>query len=652
MKQVASIAVVGSRGSILFIRRRDNGKWSLPGGHIEEGEEPLAAAVRELYEEVGLEIDPDDLDYLGCGTIKDKYKVYSYKYENDDISSSDIDFSNDPDEEADDHCWFGGDTDSDYDDGCMPENVHVPNERNVTLILMGKSTNGGDVTIEEELSKMAVKDIPPGEPDGSRFDYNHLLAPTQRGKLSLIVKHYPQVGPTGGHTHAMLFSHEGGKRIPIGKVEGIHGIDRKTGEAYIEPHSELDEDYHGLGLGKAMYEALYAHAYHKLGIRKVMGGIHSADAHRVHESLARKHGFEYLPKDRSWNESMPHGQYGYTLKNEDLSKGIMGAVAGAALAMSPGLKAGFDKVNPPAPKVQQVNTTTTPVSEQAQFKQTVEAAIPKWTPEGLHPWLIPIAHLESSFGKNMNHAPNTKGEYHTAHGPVGFKPSTAHEEWKKTKKLQEAFPGLEDPADFTKAFKTNWKLYNLLASSHFLRLAHRHGSNEKAAYAWRWGTGVASGAQDDVVNKDNYVMRYRDLLASTGVQKPVAKAEPNHKPWVMSNGVKIPKTGTPERKTWNKAHFDTVVKYFARGDKTKVRKVKVPVSEHIAGHFINTKGAVGPGGRNNAPSYLKMLRGGDSVPPLVVRRNGISWHVVDGNARLHAALQHGKLAELDAYELL
>jgi 8-oxo-dGTP pyrophosphatase MutT (NUDIX family) len=36
-------------------------RWLIPGGGIDSGEDALSAAVRELYEETGFVVDPDDL---------------------------------------------------------------------------------------------------------------------------------------------------------------------------------------------------------------------------------------------------------------------------------------------------------------------------------------------------------------------------------------------------------------------------------------------------------------------------------------------------------------------------------------------------------------------------------------------------------------
>jgi 8-oxo-dGTP pyrophosphatase MutT (NUDIX family) len=39
---------------VLLIRHLEHQKWLLPGGHIEDGENTLEAAIREAEEEVGL----------------------------------------------------------------------------------------------------------------------------------------------------------------------------------------------------------------------------------------------------------------------------------------------------------------------------------------------------------------------------------------------------------------------------------------------------------------------------------------------------------------------------------------------------------------------------------------------------------------------
>jgi 8-oxo-dGTP diphosphatase len=57
----ACALVVDEEGRLLLARRAaevEHGKWDLPGGFVEEGEHPLAAVVRELREETGLEIEP------------------------------------------------------------------------------------------------------------------------------------------------------------------------------------------------------------------------------------------------------------------------------------------------------------------------------------------------------------------------------------------------------------------------------------------------------------------------------------------------------------------------------------------------------------------------------------------------------------------
>jgi 8-oxo-dGTP pyrophosphatase MutT (NUDIX family) len=50
-----NVILVNDEGSILLIRRTDNGNWAVPGGAIDLGESVAQAAVRETLEETGIE---------------------------------------------------------------------------------------------------------------------------------------------------------------------------------------------------------------------------------------------------------------------------------------------------------------------------------------------------------------------------------------------------------------------------------------------------------------------------------------------------------------------------------------------------------------------------------------------------------------------
>lgn len=53
-------------GCVLLVRRADNGRWTLPAGILEPGEEPAVAAVREVFEETAIHCSIDRL--LGVAT--------------------------------------------------------------------------------------------------------------------------------------------------------------------------------------------------------------------------------------------------------------------------------------------------------------------------------------------------------------------------------------------------------------------------------------------------------------------------------------------------------------------------------------------------------------------------------------------------------
>jgi 8-oxo-dGTP diphosphatase len=63
----ASVAIWRGR-EVLLMKRTGGvgaGGWFLPGGHVEPGERPLEAAVREVFEEAGIVLDPASLSIAG-----------------------------------------------------------------------------------------------------------------------------------------------------------------------------------------------------------------------------------------------------------------------------------------------------------------------------------------------------------------------------------------------------------------------------------------------------------------------------------------------------------------------------------------------------------------------------------------------------------
>lgn len=55
-----------------------NGKWNLAGGGLHRGENPLKGALREVREETGLLMAPEQLQYLGKELYRDKGIRFTY----------------------------------------------------------------------------------------------------------------------------------------------------------------------------------------------------------------------------------------------------------------------------------------------------------------------------------------------------------------------------------------------------------------------------------------------------------------------------------------------------------------------------------------------------------------------------------------------
>ncbi len=211
----------------------------------------------------------------------------------------------------------------------------------------------GEVKKSEDLIK-AIDDLKPGkstkrfqntsQPGATgfkAFNYDHLLSPQH------IANGYSMTAHDNG-TNLEVTTHHNGQ--VVSHVDGIRAASPVLKDRMHLASALVDPKHRGQGLGTAAYEALYAHAKHKAGIKVVIGGAHSSMASSVHAKLAQKHGLGYdakprigvpmgkYPTKRAWNAA-PSGEYDekyddyrFTLSEEELGKAIGDIKPGAQIA--------------------------------------------------------------------------------------------------------------------------------------------------------------------------------------------------------------------------------------------------------------------------------------------------------------------------------
>ena len=111
IKPAAAVAIVKDK-MILLLKRRDNGKWTMPGGTLEFGESLASCAIREVMEESGLKVeitdiigtytDPNILVAYSDGEVRQEFTVvYAGKFTDTNVSL---------DEESTDYRWVDFDS--------------------------------------------------------------------------------------------------------------------------------------------------------------------------------------------------------------------------------------------------------------------------------------------------------------------------------------------------------------------------------------------------------------------------------------------------------------------------------------------------------------------------------------------------------------
>lgn len=92
---------------LLTGQRRDNGLWTCPGGHWDQGETLTDAAIREVREEAGIEVPPEALTLVRAEKVTSHrtgkaFTVYAFVA---DVKQTEASAQNDPDKEITEWKW-------------------------------------------------------------------------------------------------------------------------------------------------------------------------------------------------------------------------------------------------------------------------------------------------------------------------------------------------------------------------------------------------------------------------------------------------------------------------------------------------------------------------------------------------------------------
>jgi 8-oxo-dGTP pyrophosphatase MutT (NUDIX family) len=82
MEKTCGVFVFDPSGRVLIchVTNAADNVWSIPKGRADRGEAPIDAAVRELREETGLRVRPDDLFEMGCAKYKNGRVLEAFGY--------------------------------------------------------------------------------------------------------------------------------------------------------------------------------------------------------------------------------------------------------------------------------------------------------------------------------------------------------------------------------------------------------------------------------------------------------------------------------------------------------------------------------------------------------------------------------------------
>jgi 8-oxo-dGTP diphosphatase len=76
---IAGVVIRDDQGRYLLVQERQfiaYGLWNLPAGHVDPGETPQQAAIREAHEETGLDVELIDREPILVDRVAEKEKIF------------------------------------------------------------------------------------------------------------------------------------------------------------------------------------------------------------------------------------------------------------------------------------------------------------------------------------------------------------------------------------------------------------------------------------------------------------------------------------------------------------------------------------------------------------------------------------------------
>ena len=81
--KVAAFVLLEKEGKIFMIKRANtgwaDGMWTIPSGHMEQGQTVLEAAIKETREEAGVIVKAEDLEFVHVHSVFDAYVNFYFK---------------------------------------------------------------------------------------------------------------------------------------------------------------------------------------------------------------------------------------------------------------------------------------------------------------------------------------------------------------------------------------------------------------------------------------------------------------------------------------------------------------------------------------------------------------------------------------------